>query len=93
MDYYDLGTFRDIGVKIGENRGTPDIPLFIYKFIISNDLSPFSTGEPRPRRIFIPKYMRFFASKTHYQPFYRERIITIRQAEWMPGRFYWEGMR
>ena len=49
-----------------EIGGTPDIPLFIYKPIISNDLSPLSTGEPRPRRIFIPKYMRFFASKTHY---------------------------
>ena len=58
-------------VEIG---GTPDIPLFIYKPIISNDLSPLSTGEPRPRRIFLPPESR----STVY--FYAGDTITMRDA-------------
>ena len=59
---------------IHEIGGTPDIPLFIYKPIISNDLSPLSTGEPRPRRIFLPPESR----STVY--FYAGDTITMRDA-------------
>ena len=65
------------GVKphlIYEIGGTPDIPIFIYKPIISNDLSPLSTGEPRPRRIFLPQESR----STVY--FYAGDTITVRDA-------------
>ena len=42
-----------------ENRGTPDIPPLLPNPIISNYLFRIFPSEPRPHRIFLPKYRRF----------------------------------
>ena len=50
---------RRMGRVAPENRGTPDIPPLLPNPIISNYLCRIFPSEPRPHRIFLPKYRRF----------------------------------
>ena len=54
---------RKVLRKIGAPPTLPDFFLTLSYQITYHCIRP---GEPRPHHIFLSKYMRFFASKTHY---------------------------